>query len=98
MTLVFLTHSVLSVLSEWLLFGVFNCALSLTLGAWQAIFSPTLLCAGLLPAVTIISASHSSRFYHVVQFHSLVVNIRYCAIFVPSVQIVWSQFKLCTTR
>ncbi len=32
--------------------------------------------AGLLPSVTIISTSHSGRFYMVFQFHSLMVNIR----------------------
>ncbi len=74
MSLVFLTRSVLSVLSEWLLFGVFNCALRLTLCTWRDIFSPTLLCAGLLPLVTIVSTSHSSRFNLIFLFHSLMVK------------------------
>ncbi len=56
MSLVFLTHSVLSVLSEWLLFGVFGVfALSLTLCAWRAIFSPTLLCLSKIKQQPVLS-------------------------------------------
>ncbi len=83
MSLVFLTHCVECFV--WLLFGVLNFVLSLTLCTWRAVFSPALLCARLLLSVTIVSASHSSRFYLVFQFHSLMVKIRYCAVSVPSV-------------
>ncbi len=86
---------VLSVLSEWLFFGVLNFALSFTLCTWRAVFSLTLLCAGLLQCVAIVSASHSSRFNLVFQFHSLMVNIRYCAISVPSVCIWCTVMHYC---
>ncbi len=74
---------------------VVNFALSFTLCTWRAVFSPTLLCAGLLQCVTIVSASHSSRFNLVFQFHSLMVNIRYCAISVPSVCIWCTVMHYC---
>ena len=64
--------------------GSFNCTLTLTpLGAWRAVSSATLLSAGLLQRVTIVSASHSSGFYV-----SLMVNIRHCTVSVPSVHIL----------
>ncbi len=82
------------VFCQWLLLGVLNFALFLTLWAWRAVFSPALLCTGLLPSLTIVSASHSSRFYLVFQFHSLMVNIRYCAVSMPSV-CIWCTVMRC---
>lgn len=52
------------------IWGSFICAFSLM------VFSPTLLSAGLLKCVIIVSVSHS-RLYMFLQFRSLAVNIRH---------------------
>ncbi len=75
MSLVFLTH-VECLVRVVVILGVKLYAFS-TLCAWRAVFSPTLLCVGLLPSVTIVS---DGRFYHVFQFHSFMVNTRYCTV------------------
>ncbi len=62
---------------------VLKCAVPHSLYSWCLV---SLLCAGLLPSVTIVSASHSSRFDLVFQFLSLMVNI--CIVLsLPSVRI-----------
>ncbi len=70
--------------------GVKLCAVPLSQHSWFLV--SLLLCAGLLPSITIVPASNSSRFYLVFQFNFLVVNIRYCAI---SVRIWCTMMPYC---